>query len=515
MIDYRKILALSFDHISQRTISASTGHARNTVSDVIRRAAKLNVTSLNDTMTNVWLEEYLYPEKQPIEKGYCPVDWEYVHKELQKKHVTLKLLHHEYAVAAKEDKKIPYAYRTFAEKYGYYARKFKLTMPLKRKPGEIMEVDWAGATLSIQDRATGEDLKAYVFVAALPYSQMMYVEAFLDMTSANWLKAHIHAFDYFGGVPETLVPDNLKTGVIKAKREESVLNEAYRELADHYRTVIVPSRVQKPKDKPSAEGSVGHASRQIIAALRNAQCFHINELNQYIAEKLEEINTTDFQKRPGTRKSVFEEEEKSTLQQLPPIRFKMTEWKTAKVQLNYHIQVERMYYSVPYEYARESVDIRLTTDLIEVYFKDTRIASHKRLKGDVGQYSTNIDHMPDHHRSYVEHNPENSSKWAASIGPFTEKYVAYILENHVEKKALQMINTLQNLTKKYAAEELEQAITTLLEISSNPSNTVLKGLLERTKQTSKAKNKPMKTTIASTENHGFTRGAAYFGREKQ
>lgn len=515
MIDYRKILALSFDGISQRTISASTGHARNTVSDVIQRATKLSVTSLNETMTNVWLEEYLFPEKQPIEKGYYPVDWEYIHKELQKKHVTLKLLHQEYAVAAKEAGKIPYAYRTFAEKYGLYARKFKLTMPLRRKPGEIMEVDWAGATLSIQDRATGEDLTAYVFVAALPYSQMMYVEAFLDMTSANWLTAHIHAFDYFGGVTETLVPDNLKTGVIKAQREESVLNEAYRELADHYHTVIVPSRVQKPKDKPSAEGSVGHASRQIIAALRNAQCFHIKELNQYIAEKLEEINTTDFQKRPGSRKSVFEEEEKPTLQQLPQTRFKMTEWKTAKVQLNYHIQVERMYYSVPYEYTRDSVDIRLTTDLIEVYFKEARIASHKRLKGEAGQYSTNIDHMPDHHRSYVEHNPENISKWAATIGPFTGKYVAYILENHVEKKALQILNTLQNLTKKYAAEELEQAITTLLEISSSPSNTVLKGILKRAKQASKAKNGPTKTATVSTENHGFTRGAAYFGREKR
>ena len=513
MIDYCKILALSFDGISQRTISASTGHSRNTISDVIQRSRNLRITLLNDTMTNAWLEEYLYPEKQPIEKGYYPVDWEKVHKELQKKHVTLKLLHHEYALAAKEAEKIPYAYRTFAEKYGHYARKFKLTMPLRRKPGEIMEVDWAGATLSIRDRATGEEMPAYVFVAALPYSQMMYVEAFLDMKSASWLTAHIHAFDYFGGVTETLVPDNLKTGVIKAKREESVLNEAYRELADHYRTVIVPSRVQKPKDKPSAEGSVGHASRQIIAALRNAQCFHINELNQYIAEKLEEINTTDFQKRPGTRKSVFEEEEKSTLQQLPQTRFKMTEWKTAKVQLNYHIQVERMYYSVPYEYARESVDIRLTTDLIEVYFKEARIASHKRLKGETGQYSTNVDHMPDHHRSYVEHNPENVTKWAATIGSFTEKYVAYILENHVEKKALQILSTLQNMVKKYTPEELEQAITTLLEISSSPSNTVLKGILERTKQASKTKSIP--TTKTSNENHGFTRGAAYFGREKK
>lgn len=508
MIDYRKVLALSFDGVSQRTINSSTGHARNTVSEVIQRATNLGITELNDTMTNVWLEEFLYPEKQAIEKGYYPVDWEKVHKELQKKHVTLKLLHHEYAVSATEARKIPYAYRTFAEKYGQYAQKFKLTMPLRRKPGEIMEVDWAGTTLSIQDRATGENIPAYVFIAALPYSQMMYVEAFLDMKSTNWLTAHIHAFDYFGGVTETLVPDNLKTGVIKAQREESTLNEAYRELADHYRTVIVPSRVRKPKDKPSAEGSVGHASR-------NMQCFHISELNQYIFEKLEEINTADFQKRPGSRKKVFEEEEKSTLQQLPQTRFKMTEWKTAKVQLNYHIQVERMYYSVPYEYVRESVDIRLTTDLIEVYFKEARIASHKRLKGEIGQFSTKIDHMPDHHRSYLEHNPENNAKWAATIGPSTEKYVMYILENNVEKKALNILSTLQNIARKFTVEELEQAITTLLEISTTPSNTVLKGILERKKKSLKAQESVAKTQLASTESHGFTRGAAYFGRDKK
>ncbi|WP_243463114.1 transposase [Mesobacillus boroniphilus] len=141
MIDYRKILLLSFDGVSQRTINSSTGHARNTVSEVIQRATNLGITELNDTMTNVWLEEFLYPEKQAIEKGYYPVDWEKVHKELQKKNVTLKLLHHEYAISAKEVRKIPYAYRTFAEKYGQYAQKFKLTMPLRRKPGEIMEVD--------------------------------------------------------------------------------------------------------------------------------------------------------------------------------------------------------------------------------------------------------------------------------------------------------------------------------------------------------------------------------------
>src|SRR5699024_9294643 len=160
----------------------------------------------------------------------------------------------------------------------------------------------------------------------------------------------------------------------------------------------------------SVEGSVGHISRQIIASLRDYQCFHLEDLNQQIFKKLKELNTTDFQKRPGSRKKVFEEEEKSYLQPLPQTRYKLTEWKTAKVQLNYHIQVERMYYSVPYDYVRESVDVRLTTDLIEVYFKETRIASHKRLIGEIGQYFTNTDHMPVKLRFYLEHYIEYNKK---------------------------------------------------------------------------------------------------------
>ncbi|WP_235822822.1 IS21 family transposase [Cytobacillus massiliigabonensis] len=205
----------------------------------------------------------------------------------------------------------------FAKIMGSTPKKYKLTMPIRRKPGEIMEVDWAGSILHIIDRFTGEKIPAYVFIAALPYSQLSYVEAFLDMKSPNWLMAHIHAFEYFGGVPETLVPDNLKTGVIKPFRVEPLLNEAYREMADYYRIVIVPSQIRKPRDKASVEGTVGYISRQIIASLRNYQCFHIEDLNQRIHEKLEEINTIDFQKRPGSRKKVFEEEEKSHLQPLP------------------------------------------------------------------------------------------------------------------------------------------------------------------------------------------------------
>lgn len=515
MVNCRKILELYFEGISQRTISSSTAHSRNTVSDVVHRARKLGVESLNDTMTNQWLEAFLFPEKQAIEKGYFPVDWEQVHKELQKKNVTLILLHHEYSTEAREGGKIPYAYRTFCEKFGKYAKKYKLTMPIRRKPGEVMEVDWAGSTLHIIDRSTGETIPAYVFIATLPYSQFSYVEAFLDMKSANWLIAHIHALEYFGGVPETLVPDNLKTGVTKALRGEPILNEAYRELADYYHTVIVPSRVRRPKDKASVEGTVGYISRQIIAPLRNYQCFHIEDLNQKIFEKLEEINTIDFQKRPGSRKKVFEEEENSYLQQLPQTRYKFTEWKTAKVQLNYHIQVERMYYSVPYDYVRENVDVRLTTDLIEVYFKEARIASHKRLHGEIGQFSTNTDHMPDNHRLYLEHNPENNRKWAETIGPSMAQFVSYILEMNVEKKALNILSTLRNLSTKHTKEEMEKSTETLLKISTNPTVSVLKGVLERNKKQKQKRKTDTNSDPSNANDYGFVRGAKYFGRDNK
>lgn len=512
MINYHKILKMHLEGISQRTISSSTGHSRNTISKTIQKANQLGIEELNDTMTSPWLQSFLFPEKQAIQKGYYPVDWEVVHKELQKKNMTLSLLHLEYLTQAREVGKIPYAYRTFCENYGKYAKKYKLTMPIRRKPGEIMEVDWAGTTLGITDRSSGEIIPAYVFIATLPYSQYSYVEAFLDMKSQSWLIAHIHAFEYFDGVPGTLVPDNLKTGVTKALGSESVLNEAYRELADYYRTVIVPSRVRKPKDKASVEGAVGYITRQIIAALRNHQCFYIEDLNKRIHEMLEEINKASFQKRPGSRKQAFEEEEKSHLHRLPQTRYKLSEWRTARVQLNYHIQIERMYYSVPYDYVREYVDIRLTVDLIEVYFKDSRIASHKRLKGEIGQYCTNKDHMPDHHRLYLDHNPEANKNWAETVGPSMVQLVAYILESNPEKKALNILATLRNTSKKFTNQEIEEATEMLLQIANHPTISVLKSILERNK------NKGCKNDSINHQkddnDYGFVRGANYFGRNK-
>ncbi|MFG6117625.1 IS21 family transposase, partial [Halobacillus sp. MO56] len=189
------------------------------------------------------------------------------------------------------------------------------------------------------------------------------------------------------------------------------------------------------------------------------------------------------------------------------------EWKTAKVQLNYHIQVDRMYYSVPYDYVRENVDVRLTTDLIEVYFKEVRIASHKRQHGEIGQLETNPDHMPDNHRLYLDHNPENNRKWAETIGPSMTQFVSRILEMNVEKKALNSLSTLRNIAKKYPNEEIEKATETLLEISTNPTVSVFKSVVERNKKKKQNKKTDINRPRTTSDDYGFVRGAKYFGRD--
>jgi hypothetical protein len=226
---------------------------------------------------------------------------------------------------------------------------------------------------------------------------------------------------------------------------------------------------------------------------------------------MEELNRLDFQKRPGSRKSAFEDEEKSHLQPLPQKRFTLSEWRVAKVQLNYHIQVDRQYYSVPYEYIQCEVEVRLTKDLIEVYLKEVRIASHKRVYGEAGQYSTNPDHMPDNHRLYLEHTIENSRDWANGIGTSLLKFVNFICEHQVEKKALNQLMLLRKLSRNYSDQTLEEAAESLLSISTQPSLSVYKNLLVRQKRREKETNP---TQAPTNTQHGFVRGAKYFEKEK-
>ncbi|MEI3615003.1 IS21 family transposase [Pseudogracilibacillus sp. SO30301A] len=511
MVKYRRILEHYFNGMKQRTIEVAVGSSRHTIRDIVNKAKERGLTELTEEMSDHWLEDFLFPEKRPQAKGYFQEDWDYVHKELGKPHMTLSLLHREYSQRAKEQQAIPYAYRTYCEHYQSYAGKYKVTMPLKHKPGESIEVDWAGTTLKLIDRTTGEDIKVYVFVAALPFSQYSYAEGFLDMKSSSWLTAHITMFKYFNGVAETLVPDNLRTGVNKPDYAEPIINESYRELADHYQTVIVPTRVRKAKDKSSVEGAVGFISRQIIASLRNVQCFYLEDLNALMWKRLEELNHEPFQKKEGSRRSVFEEEE---LPYLIPVRqpdYELTEWRIAKVQLNYHIQVERNYYSVPYEYVQCDVEVRLTKNLIEVYFNQSRIASHKRIKNKVDQYSTLHDHMPDHHRKYAEHTPENIRHWSKKIGSNTSEMVEKILNQQVEKRALKMLMGIKNLENKYSVQLIEESSEIIISITKQPTLSTFKTIIKRQYEHKKNSGSSHSKSVRTDTDYGFSRGSDYFG----
>lgn len=511
MVNYRKILEHHFNGMTQRTIEVAVGSSRHTIREIINKAEEKKLEALTDEITDGWLEGFLFPEKRPQSKGYFLEDWDYVHKELGKPHMTLKLLHKEHSIRAKDNKGIPYAYRTYCEHYQDYAGKYKVTMPLKHKPGRSIETDWAGATLKLIDRVTGEDIKVYIFIATLPFSQLSYAEGFLDMKSTSWLTGHIHAFEYFGGVTETITPDNLKTGVIKADYAEPMINESYRELADYYQTVIVPARVRKAKDKPSVEGAVGFISRQILAALRNTQCFYLEELNELIWEKLEELNNEPFQKKEGSRRSVFEEEERSYLIPVRQPAFQLTEWRIAKVQLNYHIQVERNYYSVPYEYVQCDVEVRLTKNLIEVYFNQSRISSHKRINNKVNQYSTLLDHMPDHHRLYAEQTSENMKDWAKKVGPHTLELVTKILDQQVEKRALKILSGIQNLERKYSTLLIEETSEIIMSITQQSTLATFKTVIKRQSDYQKKEHAlNNRSAQKANEDYGFTRGAGYW-----
>ncbi len=360
MTNYREILRLHSLGLNKTEIAASLHYARNTVAATLQRAGNCGLQwPLPDEMSDRQLAERLFPSA-PGKPAYKMPDYAYVYKEMQKSGVTLNLLWLEYCDQCKASGEIPYQSTQFNKYYSDYLHKANATMHLNHKPGEIMQVDWAGDTASVIDTDTGRVIPAYVCVAILPYSGYSYVEAFFSMNQECWTAAHVNAYRYFGGVTRMIQCDNLKTGVEKHGKDEVVLNKSYQELAEHYATAIVPTRVRAPKDKAAVEGTVGIISTYILAALRNRQFLSLPELNEAIWERLKAFNNKPFQKKNGSRASLFAEE-KPFLRPLPPYPFELATWKKATVGPNYHISVERMNYSVPFEYIRQKVDVRLTS----------------------------------------------------------------------------------------------------------------------------------------------------------
>lgn len=507
MINYKEILRLKSLGINNSQIALSCNCARTTVITALKRAEENNLTweKISD-MSNEELSQTFFASN--VERtSYQKPDFEYIHSELAKSGVTLSLLWLEYCEQCRESGLIPYKHTQFYQHYQDYVHKTKATMHLEHKPGEIMEVDWAGQKVQILDTDTGKSVKVSIFVSVLPYSGYAYVEGFLSQNQENWSLAHVHAYNYFGGVTRILVPDNLKTGIISHKRDEIIINKVYLELAEHYGTAIIPARPHSPKDKATVEKSVNIVSTWIIGALRNRQFLSFRELNEAIFEKLAEFNKKEFQMKDGCRASLFERE-KVYLLPLPEKPYEPAVWKIATVQYNYHITVENKNYSCPYEYIKKKVNVRISRNIVEIFFSGTRIASHPRLDGPSPQYSTIQEHMPPHHQMYVKWDGERFRKWAGSIGPDTYTVVNAFLTSHkVEQQGYKSCMALLKLSDKYSTKCIEDACKHALSFTKTPS---LKSILAVIRSD---RNKVLLDVAEQPDlssQYAFTRGPEYY-----
>jgi len=461
----REILRLALgSQMSDRMIGHSVSISHVTVGRYRRSAEEAGISYCDvEKMGDVELLRLLkVGTREDQRKDRPQPDWQWVHKEMRRKGVTLQLLWEEYKAIHPDGYQISQFYKL----YGQWKRKLKVTLRQTHKAGEKMFVDYAGQTVPVIDRRTGKTREAQVFVAVLGASNYTYAEATWDQSLGNWIGSHVRAFEYFGRVPQMVVPDNLKSGISKACRYEPDINPSYHEMSVHYDTVIAPARVRKPRDKAKVEVGVQVVERWILAALRNRQFFSLGELNRAIAQLLVRLNSRPFKKLDGSRLSWFETLEKGALKPLPQSRYVFSQWKKARVNIDYHVELDRHYYSVPYQLVHEEMDIRYTATTVEVFHRGQRVTSHLRSYKQ-GQYTTKKEHMPPSHQMYLEWTPSRMIRWARRTGEATAEVVEQIMQSkrHPELGYRSCLGILR-LGKRYTDERLEMASRRAIAIRS-------------------------------------------------
>jgi len=453
----REILRLKFEtDLSQRAIARACGVSNATVWDALKRFEASGLSwPLPDGVGDAELEARLY--RPPGRRAPDPrePDWAKVHAELAGKHVTLRLLWGEYREAYPDG----YGYSYFCQHYRAFLGRIDVVMRQQHRAGEKLFVDWAGDTLPYIDPQTGEVRKAHLFLAVLGFSNYTFARAYPDERTESFLDAHVRAFAHLGGVPELLVPDNLKTGVKRPDRYEAEIAAPYAELAAHYGCVVLPARVGKPRDKAKVEVGVQIAERQILAPLRKLTFFSLAEMNAAIAERLKAVNVRPFAKLPGSRESMFCEREAPLLRPLPGERYQHRTRKLATVHIDYHVELEGHYYSVPHHLVREKVELRFAGRTVEVYHRGARVALHVRSRAH-GRATTLTEHMPEKHRAVASWTPERMASWAAKTGPQTAALCQAIMaaRPHPELGFRSCLGVLR-LGDRYTPERLEAACT--------------------------------------------------------
>ncbi|MBR1830768.1 MAG: IS21 family transposase [Atopobiaceae bacterium] len=502
------IIELSGKNMSRREIARTRHISAHTIKEVLDRASEKGV-GWDDVslMGDDEIAAMLFPEDKEAEGAVARPDYGYVHDELRKVGVTLKLLWEEYRDECAGKEKIAVSYVTFTRGYADYAISKNVTNHLKHKPGQAMEVDWSGSTMRLVDPVTGEVSKVRLFVAVLPYSQYTYVEATLDMKQNTWLLCHVNAYEFFGGVAVRLVCDNLKTGVAKHPKEgEVVLNEAYEALGRHYVCAIMPTGVAKPKQKASVEGGVGKIATAVIAKLRDREFATLAEMNAAIRERLDEYNARPFQKREGSRKLVFEEVEKPMLAPLPAVPFEVCDWVYGrKVNLDFHVVYNTNRYSAPYRLVGKKVDLKVTETTVEVYHGGERVATHPRIP-DCVRYKPQTDrsHMPPEFAD-LEWDDGRMRRWASSIGPSALAVVERVFcDVQIKEQAYNPVMAILNLSKHYGDAELEAACAYSLEKTAHPRCKFIRSVL------ASGAARPADPGRRPADQGGYVRGASYY-----
>lgn len=379
----------------------------------------------------------------------------YLVKELRKKGVTLRHLWEEYCM----DHPDTYQYSRFCYHFQVWRNASQVTMHIDHKAGDKMFVDYAGTKLAIVDSKTGKEVPVFVFVAILGASQLTYVEASPSQKSEDWIRSNERALWYFGGVPEAIVPDNLKSGVSISNRYEPGINSVFNDFAEHYQTVILPARVCCPKDKALVENAVKLIYQRIYAPLRNMSFYSLLELNEAILDLLEGHNNTPFQRLKISRRGLFEDMERSSLKVLPVERYALKQFRELKVQFNYHVELreDRHYYSVLWHLKGKRVRVIYDDRNVAIYYDNIRVVQHKRDR-TLNGYTTLPTHMPPHHRYYAKWSPERFIKWAESIGEDAAKVIRKVLESRKHpEQAFKVCMGILNLAKGYDPLRLNKA----------------------------------------------------------
>ncbi len=458
----RETLRLHHDSgLGQRPISRCLNISRTTVGDYLHRAqiAGLGWPLPND-LTDQQLYSRLFPPAIAVSASDRPLpDCVYLHTELKRKGVTLMLLWEEYLGEHPQG----YRYSQFCELYRQWARKLKISMRQIHKAGEKLFVDYAGQTLPIVNPHTGEISEAQIFVAVLGASSYTFAEATLSQNLPDWLGSHRRAFDFFGGVPELVIPDNLKSAVSKPCRYEPDLNPSYQDLAEHYGTAVIPARVRKPKDKAKAEVGVQIVERWILARLRKQTFFSLADANATIRVLLADLNSRPFKKLPGSRKEAFEALDRPALKPLPADAYTFSQWQKVRAGIDYHVTVDGHYYSVPYQLRGQQLEARITATSIECFVQRKRVASHVR-SFQKGRHTTTSSHMPKGQQEYADWTPQRLIRWAAKTGPRTAAMTEAILASRQHaQQAFRSAMGLIRLAKVYTPERLEAACDLALE----------------------------------------------------